>query len=406
MKILINDFFHTHEEYQNIFNRYGYEKNELIFRSSFQESKEFISEQLANKKQHIDLIISNRSSENKQDILKSQELWYYKHSLSSSYSNQNFYIPSIPLILYSQSETKSNETFGYEAIVEKNTAGNHDYFLNAVESAIKSWRNKLLTDLDILGLKVKDLNNFAHSRIYKTYRRLIIPKVDQFFFKTKVLSYEFIVCPSALEYDWLIKTTKDIEVPKMLFDKTLKGHKKYSRHNNERTIWHRLFLEHPSLITRDVYTGFHYEKNLNENKKGRSQECDFILTTEFPEQLNTTFLEVKREDKQYYVNKKSKSPQFSADFTKDLKQVWRYKRYTEDPVYFDERAKKITYPTNRLDFTLLAGTKDEKEEMQEFFHVDMKDHYPGIQVSSFEEFGGLYENYITKFERLKVPLYK
>jgi hypothetical protein len=406
MKILINDHFHTQENYQNIFGSYGYERNELIFRNSFQETKEFIVEQLANRKQHIDLIITNETSrEGQSDILKSQELWYLKHSLAEDYSNNNFRISSIPIILYSDNENKTRELFGYDAIVQKNSSGKHDYFLNRTESTILSWRNKLLADLDVLGIRPKDLRNFPISESYKEYRRRVVPRTEQFFsFKTKVVSFRFIRCPSELEYDWIIKTAQDIELPQYLFDKTLRRHKKYSRHNNERTIWHQLFLENSLLITRDVYNGFHYEKNLNENEKGKSQECDFILTTDFPDQLSTTFLEVKREDKQYYVNKKSKSPQFSYDFIKDLKQVWRYKRYVEDPQYFEELSQKITYPTKKFDYTLLAGSKEEKEEMQELFQLDMKDHFPGIEVKSFEEFGDVYANYVNKFQRLKIPI--
>jgi len=50
----------------------------------------------------------------------------------------------------------------------------------------------------------------------------------------------------------------------------------------------------------------------------------------------------------------------------------------------------------------LAGRKEEKEEMQPVFDEDLNDHFPGIQVSSFEEFGEAYGHYIDKFSRLTV----
>ena len=170
----------------------------------------------------------------------------------------------------------------------------------------------------------------------------------------------------------------------------------------ERTVWHTLFRKYNRLILRDVYTNYLYERNLRENGGRKSQECDFILTTEFPGQLSTTFLEVKREDKQYYVRKHSKSPQYGADFQADLKQVWRYYKYTVNPKYKEELAHQVGYTTNRFDFLLLAGRKEEKEEMQEVFEEDLRDHFAGIQVRSFEEFGETYANYIDKFSRLVV----
>jgi hypothetical protein len=117
--------------------------------------------------------------------------------------------------------------------------------------------------------------------------------------------------------------------------------------------------------------------------------------------LNTTFFEVKREDKRYYTNRKGKRPQYTRGFQADVNQTWDYYKYTINPAYQRELAEKI-YPTQKYDFLLLAGRLEEKEEMREIFEEDLNDHYPGIQVQSFEDFADVYVNYMEKVTRLAV----
>jgi hypothetical protein len=145
-----------------------------------------------------------------------------------------------------------------------------------------------------------------------------------------------------------------------------------------------------------------YERNLRENKGNESQECDFILTTEFPDQLNTTFVEVKREDKLYYVYKNRKHPRFSSAFQEDLNQIWNYYKYTISPQFEAELAEKVGYATRKFDFILLADRREEKEEMQNALESDLTDHNRGIQVQSFDDFADTYANFMEKFSRLLV----
>jgi hypothetical protein len=77
VRILINDIGLEKQRYINIFNEFGYEKNELIFCSSYEKSKTFIINYLDTKKLHIDLIITNDTSDTNNDILKASELCYF-----------------------------------------------------------------------------------------------------------------------------------------------------------------------------------------------------------------------------------------------------------------------------------------------------------------------------------------
>jgi hypothetical protein len=190
VKILINDLPHFRETYIKIFKARNYEANELIFVNSFQECKEFIADNLDTRKLHVDLIITNDTSFTAYDSLKATELLSLKNMTINSYSNGNFRICSIPMILYSENDTKSNLLGNnFDAIIQKNTEGQHDFFLNQCESVIKNWRKLLFDDLENLNIKFADLPSFQNSAYYRNhYRQEISSKAEKYFtYKTKLL---------------------------------------------------------------------------------------------------------------------------------------------------------------------------------------------------------------------------
>jgi hypothetical protein len=134
MRILVNDHLTEEERYRQIFRTHNYEDNELIFVHGFQDFKEFIASQLATKQFHIDAIITGYSAfGHGSDILKAQELLYFKNSFIGSYSNSNFRIAAIPVILYSEStglQKRPGRSFDF--VVEKNSYGNQDNLVNSV----------------------------------------------------------------------------------------------------------------------------------------------------------------------------------------------------------------------------------------------------------------------------------
>jgi hypothetical protein len=146
VRILINDFEETKEQYFKTFESFGYESNELIFCKSFESAKDFITNHLERKKLHIDLIITNDSKESDLDILKASELHFFKNHLTTSYSKRNFRISSIPTILYSKNETRSVKFHtSFSSIIQKNENGEHGYFIRECERVIRDWRKLLFT---------------------------------------------------------------------------------------------------------------------------------------------------------------------------------------------------------------------------------------------------------------------
>lgn len=402
MRILINDFEDNKEQYIKTFSSFGYEVNELIFTQSFDASRDFIEKHLEKKKLHIDLIITNDEKELSNTVLKANELCFFKNNLTTSFSKSNFRICSIPTILYSQNETKSSGfQSNFDAIVQKNEYGEHKYFISECERVIRDWRKLIYSDLETLEVKLDQLTEFVNSDYFKNYYfKRVSTNADHYFAnKTKVVSHEFIKLPSPLNYDWVLLNNKKIETAILKYIDTYKNHVKYDRHNNERTILHDFFNKHRTILLRDTYSDMEYELNLNELNARNSEECDFILKTEYPEFLNTTFFEVKKEDVTFYVKKDTKRPQISAPFFSHLQQIYGYKEYTENPNNRVELETKL-YPTQNFDFILLAGQLEEKEEMKDLFDTQVNRMFEGVKVITYEELEEVNINYLDKFNRL------
>ena len=405
MRILINDYNSEKEKYTNIFSSFGYENNELIFCNSYEESKTFIINFLDNKKLHIDLIITNDSSDGSNDILQASELCYFKNSLTTSYSKSNFRICSIPIILYSKYSTKSRSysTF-FDSIIQKNRAGYHKFFISECERLVREWRKELYNDLEHLKLDINSLLNFQDSHHYKNYYKSNISNNPETYFtiRTKIVSLEFIKLPAQLNYDWIVLDKQMIEKVILDFNHTYNRHIKYDRKNNERTILHDFFNKNKMILLRDAYIDLEYEKNLYDLNSRTSEECDYILKTEFPEFLKTTFFEVKKEDVTFYVKKKTKRPQISSEFLSHLEQVWRYKDFTQNPTNFPDIKDNLGYETQNYDYILLAGRKEEKFEMKEKFDNDLNRMFNKLDVVTYEELEEINIDYYDKFNRLNI----
>ena len=405
MRILINDFDNTKEHYFKAFGCFGYEDNELIFSNSFESTKSFIETHLEKKKLHVDLIISNDDNDSSDNKLNAHALCFLKDTLTTSFSKSNFRISSIPIIIYSNNETKSLQfQSGFNSIVKKNEFGEHGYFISECERIIKDWRKLLYTDLEALEIKLHQLPQFINSDNFKKqYFNKVSNKADFYFAnKTKIVSAEFIRLPTTLNYDWIILNNNKIEEAILRYIDTYKNHVKYDRKNNERTILHEFFKQNKLILLRDTYNDMEYELNLNELKARNSEECDFILKTEYPDFLKTTFFEVKKEDVTFYVKKHTKRPQISHDFFSNLQQIWGYKEYTENPLYNSELKTKLEYQTNNFDFVLLAGRLEEKEEMKYVFDSHLNRMFNGIKVITYEELEDVNSKYLEKFNRLKI----
>ncbi|SHN35195.1 Shedu anti-phage system protein SduA domain-containing protein [Mucilaginibacter sp. OK098] len=404
MKILINDSIKNKERLVKIFLNGGYERNNLIFVHSFDECKVFFENQLEKEQVNIDLIITNNNNEGGPNPFQATSLVLLKNSLNSSYSNRSFRINSIPIILYSTADDKSDlKNSGFDAIVKKNEGSEHPYFIRVVEEQIRKWREKLIIDLDNIGLPLSRYPYFKNKPEEQGYFKFYGHNFEKTFTSyTSILSKEFIAQPKYLDYDWLRMNSEDLESAISGFRKMYLYHIKYDRKNNERTIIHRYIQDNKTILERDVYSSHLYEQPLYQIKSSESQICDFILQPNMPNYQDTTFFEVKKEDVQLMVKKTKKRPQFSSDMHSHLYQISDYQSYSQSPGNLKELSKKLGYKTRHFSYQLLAGRSEEKEEIKDVFSEHLEKHFSGIEVLTFEEFEELNHTYISKFSRLKV----
>lgn len=401
MKILINDGTENKEQLVKIFQRGGYERNHLIFVHSYEECKTFFERQLE-KGIDLDLIITNNNNEGGYNPLNATALVFLKNSLNSAFSNSNFRISSLPVILYSSADNKSDlQDMGFDAIVKRNEGYEHPYFISVVEEQIKKWRERLIIDLDNVGLSISRYPYFRNEAEKQNYFKLYGHNYERTFFaNTSVLSKEFIAKPGGLNYDWLMVNQSDIESAINGFRKMYRYHVKYDRKNNERTIIHNYIRNNKIILERDVYSKHLYETPLWQLNSTESQICDFILQPKLPDYQDTTFFEVKKEDVQMMVKKNKKRPQPSHQMHSHLYQISDYQSYSQAEENANELSDKLGYKTRNFSYQLLAGRLEEKEEVKEVFEEMISKHFSGIEVLTFEDFENIVGTYINKFSRL------
>src|SRR3546814_11364071 len=97
-----------------------------------------------------------------------------------------------------------------------------------------------------------------------------------------------------------------------------------------------------------------------------------------------------------------KRPRFSSEMHDHLYQISDYRKYTTKPENAAELAVKMGYLPERNSFQLLVGRLDEKLEAKDIFREKLGDHFPGIEVVTYEELESLYIGYINKLGRLRV----
>jgi len=402
MKILINDDYDNREGLIKIFSNSDYERNELIFCSGYDESKNFILQNMENQKCHIDLIVTNNHPGKRDNTLNAEALAMLKNSSPLSYSNGNFRVNSVPIILYSDSEEKTElEHTPFDAIVKKKEGYHHPYFISSIENLIRNWRKELLLDFDRLELKINRQPYFKDSQSKDYYDNRFGKNYESTFHKTAIVSKEFIANPTILEYEWITANESLIEQNINKYHSTYTNHIKYDRYNNERTILHDFFKLYPRILKRDSYIDYLYETQLKDVGETR-QACDFILTTNIPSYLVTTFFEIKKEDVKLMVAKRKKRSRLSSEFSGYLGQLWDYKKYSQSLNNKGEMLEKIGYETTNYQYQILAGRLEEKAEMLEVFNERLSDHYPGLDAITFEELEILNINSFKKFNRLKV----
>lgn len=406
MTILVVDTVAEQETYKQAFRVHNYEDNNLIFCNTYQQAKEFLTDQLETKKRHIDVIlVANTAYADSGDVIKAKELLETKDMLVGSYSGGNFRICAIPMIMVTPELPNRALISGmaFDDVVEKNRNGYYGALINAVESQVRRWRQDVIYDLGELGLDPKRLKGFVSKEAFtKQYQPRIGKRAESVFAQhTNIVSLEFIKYPDELPYDWITTTVAAIEKQVKRFGKGFRKHKPYNRYDNENTILHPLLKENPAVLLRDNFVDYHHEQGFPQSARF-SKRPDFILQPPIPDLMTTEWFEVKKENVKL-LKGKSKKEQFPTDaLTKYALQVWRYKKYAEDKNNERVIANRLGYIPGKYSYALLIGRAEETDRYKEQLTELMTDHYHGINLVSYEDLERSSQHYLERFDRLKV----
>lgn len=404
MTILVVDIDAEREKYQQAFRVNNYEDNNLIFRTSFQQAKEFLVDDLETKKRHIDaIVVANTAYANGGDVIKAKELLETRNLMVTSFSGGNFRICSIPMIMVTPELPNSALVAGllFDDMVEKNKSGNYTALINAVESQVKRWRQGVIYDLGELGLDHRRLKGF-HSKegFAKVYQPRIGKRAEAFFAQyTRIVSLEFIKHPDDLPYDWLTVTVEAIEKQVRHFSKGYRKHKPYNKYDNENTILHPLLIKNPAVLLRDSFVSFLHEKAFPQNA-GFSKRPDFILKPAIPAHMHTQWFEVKKENVTLLKGKSKKEQLPTSDLTAHATQLYRYKKYAEGEGNKNIIEERLGFKPGKFNYVLLVGRGEETDKYREQINEIMTDHYKGISLLSFEDLERTSQHYLERFDRL------
>ena len=329
----------------------------IFFFKNFSEVENFAVKHLGHDKKHVDLIITA-------DKIPGNEfgthLIDWLRNIDLNYSNKNFKLNSLPVILYDKEVRSSDYVHRrFDAVAEKSANDNHNEIINTIKSVVKSARLKVFDDLDLLGIDVEALQNshWGGPDIHYNSRAKNDPK--DWASKTKVLSEDYITRPRKLLYAWMFDEREQMELDIDQYQKILTDLKKYNKVDSERNVLHSLYNKALWILQLDLYNKPIYEPLLRKNKN-RFEKPDYVLPSSFPHYIPTNVTEVKPHLLRM-IERRKRKPNFLKPFSDALIQLCDYNRFLTKKVGRKQLDAILDYKSLlKIDYTLLASNDDEK----------------------------------------------
>lgn len=350
----------------------------IIFVSNFEQAKEFILNHLVNNHQHIDLIITaDKLYNNLFDVHLVDWLRYSQ----LDYSFRNFKLNALPVILYDK-EIRSSDYYlhGFDATVERNSYGQHHHFLSVIELVVTKSRARVLDDLELLKLKLDDLQSRAMIRLDSHYIMKIKSDPYHWAGRTQVLSEAFIRNPRRLQYDWLENEKQKMERDIDEYESIIKKLHKYNKVHSEKRVLHALYNNAPWILRQDLFRDPIYEPSLMKNSS-EYEEPDYLLPSAFPGIIPTNITEVKPHIFPV-LHRRKRKPGFRQPFNDGLIQVSDYERYTRTRKGREEINGLLDYKESNFTFTLLASNEEEMNINKKRVEELGGDHFPKIKMET------------------------
>ncbi|SFQ53056.1 DUF4263 domain-containing protein [Parafilimonas terrae] len=363
------------------------EKDSIAFFYSYDEAQDFINNQIIRNQLPLDLIISENNIWNQkatdfyQSITKDKE---------RTYSNFDFRFCTIPMVLIVDKDENKNAytNYGFYDVVDNIGLDKLHLSISNFRSAVKSWRKKVLDELDNLGIKFN--SGIIDYTFYFSEER----KRD---ISTNILSENFKRFCRKLEYDWLSDNDKQIEKAIDEFIKELKKSVRFNKKKEEKKF-HKLFNKYPFLIKRDNYSKHWHEPKLYYNE-AEYFEPDYSLKPNFNHQTDLSILEVKLPN-EAFIKKTKFHPKPYNNIIAHIFQVNDYKEYLESDEYFSTIEKVFGFVPDSIEYNILIGRLNDKTNNFSVFNKRMKQmNATHINFITYDE---LLDYQVKYFERTKI----
>lgn len=361
------------------------EGHSLTFCYSIDDAKSFIENGIVKHQIPLDLVITNntirfQSCNDFRDWIRVDD--------NRTYSKRDFNLNKIPIALIVDSNQNKRMFNNYETVIDDIGIDKLNLFASNFSATIRSWRKEVLDELDTVGIEFNSgIINYSLFFSENSRRNR----------STRILSENFKMFPRKLNYYWLEFNKQQIEKSIDDFVKMLKKARRMGNKREEKT-YHQFFNENKFFLLRDAYSKFWYEPRLFK-KYDKYEEPDYTLKPNMSYQTDLSLLEVKLPNEAFMTNKKyHSSPR--ARLIQHIIQVNDYKDYLESDEYLSEINKVFGYIPKKINYNLLVGRADSKEEHLYEINKRMKQLGQGdLILMTYDE---LMEYQVKFLERMEI----
>ncbi|WP_186292630.1 Shedu anti-phage system protein SduA domain-containing protein [Mucilaginibacter corticis] len=257
-------------------------------------------------------------------------------------------------------------------------------------STLKSWRKKVVDELDNLGIKYN--SGLVDYSYYFSKTKQYVP--------TKVLSENFQIIPRKLNYYWLNQNQRQIELAIDEFSKLLRQTYRGNPKKEEK-LYHQFFNENDFFLLRDNYSKSWYELTLPYGKN-KSYQPDYSLKPNMNYKTDLNILEVKLPNEGFVKNTKF-HPNLYSKFFEHLGQINDYKMYLENEEFRNIIQQRYGWYPERVQYSLLMGREAEKEENLDTLTVRMKQFgQENIYLMTYDELLAYQVRFLDRMNLLQI----
>jgi Domain of unknown function (DUF4263) len=365
------------------------ERDSIHFLHTYESAETFIQNNIVAQRRPLDLIIC----ENNIGSLSAVDFFNrITKDRERTFSNGHFYFHTIPVVLIVD-EWENRHAFlrhGFAEVLDDIALENLYLYSFELASVIKQWRRRMIGDLSNIGI--------PYERGRLLYQYTLSEKKREGIY-TSILSDDFKKKPTALLYDWIATSERQLEVAIGKLEKELKRSVRLETREEKRVS--DLLEQNQFLIKRDNYSYRWHEPRLRRQGR-RSYRLDFTLKPNFNQLADMSVLELKLPNDQLIVSPNF-HPTFSSRLIRGLSQVNDYRRYISDAKNRKGVWDAFQFIPEKVDYTILVGRQEEKERHQETFNQRNQEFNAGrANITTYDEFVQMGINYLGRRDLLSI----